>query len=82
LIREIKAQLKLENFKRTLESQYDFCSAAAFKVVDDWGYKYLDERNIKRFLRTMGHVATKQEIVAIIRRFDLDGDCKISLDEL
>ena len=30
----------------------------------------------------MGHVATKQEIVSIIRRFDLDGDCKISLEEV
>ena len=30
----------------------------------------------------MGHVGSKQEIVSIIRRFDLDGDCKVSLEEL
>lgn len=30
----------------------------------------------------MGHVAKKSEITAIIRRFDLDGDCKITLEEL
>lgn len=30
----------------------------------------------------MGHVATKSEVVATIRRFDLDGDCKIALEEL
>ena len=29
----------------------------------------------------MGHLATKQEIVAILRRFDLDGDAKINLQE-
>ena len=29
----------------------------------------------------MGHIATKAEIVSVIRRFDLDGDCKISLEE-
>jgi len=55
---------------------------AAFKAVDDWGYKYLDERNVKRFLRTMGHVATKAEVVALLRRFDLDGDSKVTIEEL
>jgi len=64
-----------------MESHYDFTVQAAFKAIDDWGYKYLDERNIKRFLRTMGHVPVKAEIVAIIRRFDLDGDCKVSIEE-
>lgn len=29
----------------------------------------------------MGHLATKQEIVAILRRFDLDGDAKINMQE-
>lgn len=29
----------------------------------------------------MGHLASKQEIVAILRRFDLDGDAKINLQE-
>ena len=29
----------------------------------------------------MGHLASKQEIVAILRRLDLDGDAKINLQE-
>jgi len=29
----------------------------------------------------MGHVATKQELVAILRRFDMDGDAKINFKE-
>lgn len=29
----------------------------------------------------MGHVATKQELISILRRFDLDGDAKISFQE-
>jgi len=29
----------------------------------------------------MGHLASKQEIVAILRRLDLDGDAKINLKE-
>ena len=60
---------------------YDFTIRAAFKAVDDWNYNYIDKQNLKRFLRSMGHLATKQEIVAILRRFDLDGDAKINLQE-
>lgn len=29
----------------------------------------------------MGHLATKDELLSIIRRFDLDGDAKINFDE-
>ena len=29
----------------------------------------------------MGHVATKQELIAILRRFDVDGDAKINFKE-
>jgi Ca2+-binding EF-hand superfamily protein len=29
----------------------------------------------------MGHLASKAEIVAILRRLDLDGDAKINLKE-
>lgn len=29
----------------------------------------------------MGHVATKQELLAILRRFDMDGDAKIAFKE-
>ena len=29
----------------------------------------------------MGHVSTKDELISIIRRFDLDGDAKINLEE-
>ena len=29
----------------------------------------------------MGHVATKQELIAILRRYDIDGDAKINFKE-
>jgi len=29
----------------------------------------------------MGHVATKQELIAILRRYDVDGDAKINFKE-
>lgn len=67
--------------KRTLENSYDFSFQKAFKAIDDWCYNYIDQSNLKRFLRGMGYVATKQELIAILRRFDMDGDAKISFQE-
>lgn len=29
----------------------------------------------------MGHLSTKQELIAILRRFDMDGDAKINMSE-
>jgi Ca2+-binding EF-hand superfamily protein len=50
----------------------------AFKAIDQYGYNYLNEGNIRMFLRKMGHQVLKPELVAIIRRFDIDGDAKIT----
>ena len=81
LVREVKLQLKAENLRRTLENSYDFSIKGAYKCVDDWNYGYIDDKNLRRFLRNMGHLASKQELIAIIRRFDTDGDAKVNLLE-
>lgn len=81
LVRETKLQLKVDSFKRVLECSYDFSYQNAFKSIDDWNYQYLDNANIKRFLRKCGYVAGKEQLVSIIRRFDTDGDAKINLKE-
>jgi Ca2+-binding EF-hand superfamily protein len=73
--------LKAEGLKRNLEGAYDFNPINAFKAVDDWSYSYIDEKNLRRFLRNVSYLASKQELVAIIRRFDTDGDAKINRDE-
>ena len=49
--------------------------------MDDWHYTYIDEKNLRRFLRNVGYLASKQELIAIIRRVDTDGDAKICLEE-
>jgi hypothetical protein len=45
--------------KRNAENAYDFTFQKAFRAVDDWSYGYIDQSNLKRFLRGMGHIATK-----------------------
>ena len=80
-MREVKLHLKIENLKRNLEGAYDYNVKAVFKCVDDWNYNYIDSKNLKRFLRNVGHVASKAELISIIRRFDTDGDAKINFEE-
>ena len=41
----------------------------------------IDETSIRRFLKRAGHSPLKAELVAIMRRFDLDGDAKLSFTE-
>ena len=44
-------------------------------------FRYIDEQALRRFLKKIGHSPVKDELIAIMRRFDLDGDAKISFNE-
>ena len=60
----------------------DFSSESVYHLVDDWGYGYLDLRNLYRFFKNARATkATEEDCIAIIRRFDLDADSKLSKDE-
>lgn len=77
----MRFHLKVDQMKRSLENQYDFTFKRAFGAIDDWNYGFIDTNNLKRFLRSQGHKSTKGDLVSILRRFDLDGDAKISRKE-
>ncbi len=81
LYKEVRYQLRVDQMKRALENAYDFTFRKAFAAIDDWSYQYIDQSNLKRFLRSTGHVATQHELVSILRRFDMDGDAKINFKE-
>jgi Ca2+-binding EF-hand superfamily protein len=53
----------------------------AFSEIDDWNYGYIDAKNLKNFLRKHGYLASEADIMAIIRRMDLDGDARIGKEE-
>ena len=74
-------QLKADEIKRNIENCYEFSAKKAFSWIDDWNYSYIDQHNLQRFLKSNGYKASKQEIVCILRRFDMDGDAKIGIDE-
>ncbi len=64
-----------------MESSYDFTFKKAFKAIDDWGYGWIDHANLKRFFKNLGYKPTKRDLIGILRRYDMDGDAKISFKE-
>lgn len=79
--KEIAYHLIVEQKKRELESCQGFSARDAFKAIDVERFKYLNDYNLRLFLKRMGHQVVKKEITAILRRFDVDGDLKISFSE-
>lgn len=67
--------------KQDLEKFKKFSIRRAFKAVDSANLRYIDEAAIRRFLTKLGHKTLKGELIAIMRRFDLDGDAKVSFQE-
>ena len=61
--------------------RYDYLPEALFSEIDDWGYKYIDLKNLKRFLLKSGVRTNEELLIAILRRFDLDGDAKLNIKE-
>lgn len=61
--------------------RYDWTSRAAFETIDTLRDYCLNHRNIQSFLRLQGHYATDSEVIAIIRRLDIDADQKVTYDE-
>jgi Ca2+-binding EF-hand superfamily protein len=78
---EIELHKASEDLKQKLESSMDFTEDALYTTVDDWGYGFVDQRNLKSFFRNNKYKATDQDCVAIIRRLDLDGQSKLTKDE-
>lgn len=70
-----------ERLKAELMSRFDYNVPNLFKSVDDWNYKYLDTKNIKRFLMKTGIYPDESLLKAIIRRLDNDGDARLSFKE-
>lgn len=52
-----------------------------YTTIDDWGYGFIDARNLKTFFRKLKYKATDEDCVALIRRLDLDCDSKLSKEE-
>ena len=81
IMREINFNRKLNILRDRLAVLSDFTPLSAFKAIDDYNDGHLDHFNLKRFLRKNGHLATDEELIAIIRRIDTNADSKLSYNE-
>lgn len=79
---EIKMHKKCEKLRQRLESMQDFNWERLYAVIDDWGYGYVDTRNLYRFFNNNQLKISEEECIAIIRRLDTDGDSKLKKDEV
>lgn len=66
-----------------MADQVDFSLQTAFDAVCMFGnsHQNIDVHTLKQFLRHIGHQPVKQELLAIVRRLDLDGDNEIGPNE-
>lgn len=81
LEKEISYHVRVESLKAELVRRYDWTNRGAFEAVDTTRDYSLNHKNVQSFLRINGHYATESEVVAIIRRLDVDADQKITYDE-
>jgi Ca2+-binding EF-hand superfamily protein len=70
-----------EEMKQQLESNKCFDFQKAYYSIDDWNFGYIDRRNLKIFFKKHGYIASNDDVVAILRRMDLDADARLSKQE-
>lgn len=79
--KELKFFQMQEKLKADLVSRFDYNMQDMFKELDDWNYKYIDMKNLKRFLIKTSVYPDDSALKAIIRRLDTDGDARLSFRE-
>jgi Ca2+-binding EF-hand superfamily protein len=81
LDRELRWHQKIEARKHQLQARYDWSASGSFNAVDDLRLGHIESRHVDSFLRKNGHNALESELIAIIRRLDVDADQKITFSE-
>ena len=60
-----------------MDASKGFDKELAFRAVDSWNYGYIDKKNLKLFLKNHGSNVGNWEVMAVIRRMDLDADARL-----
>ena len=80
--KEVELQRSLEGRRRELYSRFDFSSVSAFEAIDWRRRGFIDRAAIFEYCKRNGRVLGAEDIDAILRRVDLDGDELLSFSEL
>jgi len=81
LKKEIEYHQQVELLKSDLKRRFDWTNLAAFNTIDTSRYGSLAFNNITSFCRLNGYHASEGEIIAVIRRLDIDADQRINFEE-
>ena len=73
--------MHLEVLKADLRRRIDWTAMRAYSSVDVARDGYLTFGSILNFCRLNGYNAVESEIIAIVRRLDVDADQRINYDE-
>lgn len=64
-----------------LEARPDYTTYAAFRTIDRYQEGSIHIANLQDFFRSFGNYLVEQEVFAVIRRVDTDGDARLSYEE-
>ena len=78
---EIEYHVCIERAKQDLTARYDWSCMQAFETVDKHHERFLGYQNVQDFCCQNGFNATELDIVAVIRRMDIDADQRVCFDE-
>lgn len=67
--------------KYELKGMYDWTDRKAFSTIDSRGTGFLTFDSVLNFCRMNGFRASESEIIAIIRRLDIDADQHVNFEE-
>ena len=78
---EIEYHMYLEKVKHNMKRQVDWSNMKAFQTIDNRGEGILNYNNIMNFCRMNSFRASEAEIIAVVRRLDIDADQCITFQE-
>ncbi len=78
---EICGFRRCEEARKDLVKRHDFSTYACFRAVDLLNEGEINLDNLRPFMKRAGHYPNEEEIVAAVRRLDLDADSSINYAE-
>ncbi len=78
---EICGFRRCEEARKDLVKRHDFSTYACFRAVDLLNEGEINLDNLRAFMKRAGHYPNEEEIVAAVRRLDLDADSSINYAE-
>jgi len=78
---EIDFIRRMNALVKDLHAQADFSTYAAFRTIDRYNEGAININNLQDFFRSFGNYLVEQEVFAIVRRIDMDGDARITFEE-